>query len=57
MNGETIGYNPNEFAKMPLSREKMRSNFLLENFYQAPIELQYRTAQAAINFMDNSRNK
>jgi hypothetical protein len=53
MNGETIKYTPIELNKMPETREKTRNNFQLENFYKAPIEIQYRTAQAAINFMDS----
>ena len=51
-----IGRITNFKAELPLSREKIRSDQLLENFYNSPIELQNQIAQAAINLMSR-KNK
>lgn len=50
MNGETIGYNPNEFAKMPEVRQK---NELINNLApgKLPAELDLALSRAVIRRM------
>lgn len=57
MSKEILSYKPIELNQMPERREIKSYNRLWENFDMAPIELQHRVAQTAINKMNNSINK